>query len=87
MICEELYDAASKGDATKFQQLIQQDPYLVERVSFPCSRNVLHVATLRAHVAIVEEVLKLSPQLARNLDSQKLSPLHIAASKGMLRSP
>ncbi|KAL1556073.1 ankyrin repeat-containing protein ITN1-like [Salvia divinorum] len=81
-IGEELYDAASKGDATRLQQLLQQDPYLVERVSFPCSRNLLHIATLQGQVAIVEEVLKMSPRLALELDSNGSSPLHIAAAKG-----
>ncbi|KAL1557287.1 ankyrin repeat-containing protein-like protein [Salvia divinorum] len=79
---KELYEAASIGDATQLQQLVQQDPYLVERVSFPCSRNVVHVATLHGQVAIVEEVLKTSPQLALDLDSTNSSPLHIAAAKG-----
>ncbi|XP_047961384.1 ankyrin repeat-containing protein NPR4-like [Salvia hispanica] len=84
MIGEELYDAASKGDVTKFKQLLQQDPYLVERVSYPCSRNLLHVATLRGQVAIIEEVLKINPGLARISDSQKSSPLHIAVEEGNL---
>ncbi|XP_057776330.1 ankyrin repeat-containing protein NPR4-like isoform X2 [Salvia miltiorrhiza] len=78
----ELYDAVSKGDVRKFREVVQQDPYLVETASFTCSRNVLHIATLRGKAAIVEEVLNINPQLARDLDSQQSSPLHIAAAQG-----
>ncbi|XP_047938270.1 ankyrin repeat-containing protein ITN1-like [Salvia hispanica] len=81
---KEIYDAASEGDATKFAQLVQQDPNLVYRVSFPCSRNLLHIATLLGKVDIVEELLNESRQLALELDSNHSSPLHIAAAKGNL---
>ncbi|XP_057776236.1 ankyrin repeat-containing protein At5g02620-like [Salvia miltiorrhiza] len=78
----ELYDAVSKGDITKFQKLVAQDPYLVESASFACSRNVLHIATMRGQTAMVEEVLNMNPWLSRSLDSQQSSPLHIAAAQG-----
>ncbi|KAL1557288.1 ankyrin repeat-containing protein-like protein [Salvia divinorum] len=84
MIEEEVYDAATKGDAAKFEQLLQQDPYLVYMVSFPCSRNLLHVATLLGQVAIVEVVLERNPRLVRIPDSQKSSPLHLAVEEGKL---
>ncbi|KAL1562238.1 ankyrin repeat-containing protein-like protein [Salvia divinorum] len=74
---KKLYNAATKGDVATLQQLIQQDPYLVHGVPFPCSRNLLHGQT-----AIVEEVLKLNPRQARISDSQSSSPLHIAAEEG-----
>ncbi|XP_057776398.1 ankyrin repeat-containing protein At2g01680-like [Salvia miltiorrhiza] len=79
---ERLYYAILNGDVTTFQEVLQQDRYLVESVSFACSRNVVHIATLRGRVAIVEEVLNINPQLARDLDSQQSSPLHIAATQG-----
>ncbi|XP_057776311.1 ankyrin repeat-containing protein At5g02620-like [Salvia miltiorrhiza] len=79
---EKLYDAILKGDVTRFREVVQQDPYLIESASFACSRNVVHIATLRGQVAMVEEVLNINPQLARYLDSQKSSPLHIAAAQG-----
>lgn len=37
---------------------------------------------MHGHTAIVEEVLKLNPRLARISDSQKSSPLHIAVEEG-----
>ncbi|XP_047960952.1 ankyrin repeat-containing protein At5g02620-like [Salvia hispanica] len=79
-----LYEAASKGDVTTLQQLVKQDPYLIHGVSFPCSRNLLHIAAMYGQIAIVEEVLKINPLLARISDSQKSSPLHIAVDQGNL---
>ncbi|KAL1541862.1 ankyrin repeat-containing protein-like protein [Salvia divinorum] len=81
---KKLYEAASKGDVTTLQQLVQEDPYLIHGVSFPCSRNLLHIASVYGQTAIVEQVLKLNPLLARSSDSQKSSPLHIAVDQGDL---
>lgn len=78
-----LYDAALKGDETIFQQLLQQDPCLLEQVSFACSnRTPLHVATLQGNAGIVADILPRNPHLSQELDSQRSSPLHIAAAQG-----
>ncbi|XP_047956897.1 ankyrin repeat-containing protein NPR4-like [Salvia hispanica] len=86
MVSEEvekkLYEAASNGNVTTLVHLLEEDPYLVRGVSFPCSRNLLHVATMHGQTFIVEQVLKLNPQLACISDSQESSPLHIAAARG-----
>ncbi|XP_057776251.1 ankyrin repeat-containing protein At5g02620-like [Salvia miltiorrhiza] len=82
VIRKKLYDAATLGDATTFQQLLQEDPYLLDVVSFPDSRNLLHIATRSGQASIVEEILRINQHLARSLDSQKSSPLHIAAAEG-----
>ncbi|KAH6795138.1 hypothetical protein C2S52_005615 [Perilla frutescens var. hirtella] len=79
---KKLYDAASNGDVTAFQEVVEEDAYLLEEATFAWSRNVLHIATMRGQAGIVEEVLNMNPQLARSLDSQNSSPLHIAAAKG-----
>ncbi|XP_057776321.1 ankyrin repeat-containing protein At2g01680-like [Salvia miltiorrhiza] len=81
---KKLYDAARKGDLSTFQQLLQEDPHLLDAVSFPFSRNVLPIAVIYGQVSIVEEVLKINPRLARISDSQKSSPLHIAVEEGKL---
>ncbi|XP_057776271.1 ankyrin repeat-containing protein At5g02620-like [Salvia miltiorrhiza] len=82
VIRKKLYDAATLGDATTFQELLQEDPYLLDVVSFPDSRNLLHIATRSGQAAIVEEILRINQHLAWSLDSQKSSSLHIAAAKG-----
>ncbi|KAL1541859.1 ankyrin repeat-containing protein-like protein [Salvia divinorum] len=86
MVSEEvemkLYNAASKGDVTTLAHLLEEHPYLVHGVLFPCSRNLLHVAAMHGQTPIVEELLSLNPELARGSDSQKSSPLHVAAARG-----
>ncbi|XP_047940309.1 ankyrin repeat-containing protein ITN1-like [Salvia hispanica] len=77
-----LYDAASKGDVTTLVKLVEEDPYLVHGVPYPCSRNILPIAAINGQTSIVEQVLKLNPRLARISDTQKSSPLHIAAEEG-----
>ncbi|KAL1558033.1 ankyrin repeat-containing protein-like protein [Salvia divinorum] len=77
-----LYETASRGDVATLVRLLEDDPYLVHGVSFPCSRNLLHIAAMHGQTSIVEAVANLDPQLAWSLDSQQLSPLHIAAMKG-----
>ncbi|XP_057775535.1 ankyrin repeat-containing protein At5g02620-like, partial [Salvia miltiorrhiza] len=65
------------------QQLLQQDPFLLNKISFSCTqKSPLHIATLQRNLNIVEQILSNNPQLAEELDSQKSSPLHIAAAKG-----
>ncbi|XP_057776299.1 ankyrin repeat-containing protein NPR4-like isoform X2 [Salvia miltiorrhiza] len=81
---KKLYNAASEGDLTTLQTLLQEDPYLVHEAPFAYSRNLLHVAAMHGQAAIVEEVLKMNPRLATSLDSKNLSPLHIAAAEGSL---
>ncbi|KAL1557286.1 ankyrin repeat-containing protein ITN1-like [Salvia divinorum] len=79
---KKLYDAASKGDVTTLVQLVEEDPYLVHEVPYPCSRNILPIAAIHGQTQIVEEVLRLNPRLARISDTQKSSPLQIAAEEG-----
>ncbi|KAL1569034.1 ankyrin repeat-containing protein NPR4-like isoform X2 [Salvia divinorum] len=81
---KKLEEAASKGDITTLKEVLQQDPILIHQLSFPYSRNLLHIATMSEQEAIVEEITTRNPQLARNPDSQKSSPLHMAAAQGNL---
>ncbi|KAH6795132.1 hypothetical protein C2S52_005609 [Perilla frutescens var. hirtella] len=79
---KKLYEAASKGDLEAFREVIQEDAYLIEKATFACSRNILHVATMQGQAGIVKEVLRMNPRLARSLDSQNSSPLHISVAEG-----
>ncbi|XP_042012955.1 ankyrin repeat-containing protein At2g01680-like isoform X2 [Salvia splendens] len=81
-VTQKLYDAATMGDVATFQTLVQQDPFLVDQVSFARSRNLLHIATIAGQVGIVEELLRINSKLARDVDSKKSSSLHIAAEQG-----
>ncbi|XP_057775518.1 ankyrin repeat-containing protein At5g02620-like [Salvia miltiorrhiza] len=79
---KKLYDAATIGDVATFQQLLQENPHLLDVVSFPCLRNVLHIAIKQGQESIMEEVLQINQELARDLDSKNSSSLHLAAAKG-----
>ncbi|XP_047968407.1 ankyrin repeat-containing protein At5g02620-like [Salvia hispanica] len=78
---KQLYDAARIGDLTAFQQLLQRNQHFLDVVSFPCLKNVLHIAIKQGKESIVEEVLKIDPELALDVDSNNSSSLHIAAAK------
>ncbi|XP_042043495.1 ankyrin repeat-containing protein At2g01680-like [Salvia splendens] len=79
---KKLYDAATIGDVATLQQLLQANQHLLDVVSFPCLKNVLHIAIKHGKESIVEEVLKINPELALELDSKNSSSLHLAAARG-----
>lgn len=56
-----LYDAATKGEVERFKQLLQEDPYLLNEVSFANSRNLLHIATISGQLLILDELLNMNP--------------------------
>ncbi|XP_047953406.1 ankyrin repeat-containing protein At2g01680-like [Salvia hispanica] len=78
-----LYDAAKNGDVATLEDLMQQEPNLAGEVLYARSRNVLHIAAMHGQGGIVE-VLSSHRQLARDVDSQNSTPLHIAAAQGSL---
>ncbi|KAG8375715.1 hypothetical protein BUALT_Bualt10G0129300 [Buddleja alternifolia] len=81
-----LYEAAAEGNTKSLQELLEQDKFVVDRVSFtsPNKTTPLHVATTKGHLAFVQQILNRNPQIAEELDSQQSSPLHIASAKGYL---
>ncbi|KAG8368701.1 hypothetical protein BUALT_Bualt15G0073000 [Buddleja alternifolia] len=80
---EKLYDAASTGDTNSLQELLEQDPLLLNKVSFICpNKTPLHIATIEGQPPFIEQILNLNHHLAEELDSQLSSPLHIASEKG-----
>ncbi|KAL1552319.1 ankyrin repeat-containing protein ITN1-like [Salvia divinorum] len=80
---EMLFESAAKGDVEALRQLLRTDSFLLERVSYTSPNNTpLHVAVLKGHLPYVEEILRLSPHLAGELNSQQSSPLHVALARG-----
>ncbi|KAG8384577.1 hypothetical protein BUALT_Bualt04G0132300 [Buddleja alternifolia] len=78
-----LYNAAASGDTKSLQELLEEDPFLLDRVSFTCpNKTPLHVATMKCHRVFVQEILNQNPQLAEGLDSLQSSALHLASAKG-----
>ncbi|KAH6830887.1 hypothetical protein C2S53_005811 [Perilla frutescens var. hirtella] len=80
---KKLYDAVEAGDVIAIQQLLQQDPLLLQRISFKiCAATPLYAATTQGHLAIVEEILNTNPQLVEEFNSRYSTALHIASAKG-----
>ncbi|KAK6119699.1 hypothetical protein DH2020_046567 [Rehmannia glutinosa] len=78
-----LYNAAAKGDERALHELLKEDPFLLDTVSYTCpNKTPLHVATINGHLAFVRQILNRNPQLAEELDAQRSSALHVASAKG-----
>ena len=78
-----LYEATMGGSVAYFQQLLQQDRLILDRVMVDfITETPLHIAALLGHTDFVKEILSQKPELARELDSQGFLPLHLAAAKG-----
>ncbi|KAF8020307.1 hypothetical protein BT93_G0881 [Corymbia citriodora subsp. variegata] len=80
-----LYKAAAEGDVTSLLDLLNDDPLILDRcIVWSYNETPLHVAAMLGHEKFVDEILDRRPELAGELDSQKLSPLHLATAKGYL---
>ncbi|PIN07440.1 26S proteasome regulatory complex, subunit PSMD10 [Handroanthus impetiginosus] len=77
-----LFDAAAKGDEEVLYELLQEDPLLLNRVSYTSpNKTPLHVATIHGHLPFVKQILSQNSLLAEELDSQQSSALHLASAK------
>ncbi|XP_074272961.1 uncharacterized protein LOC141596651 [Silene latifolia] len=84
-----LYDATIKGDLNSLHNLLHEDPLILDRCVIEKSnrymQSPLHVAASLGHLDFTTEILRLKPELAKQLDqSIRSSPLHLAAEKGHL---
>jgi len=78
-----LYDASMKGCVSTFNKLVQKDPLILSRVSLcPFTETPLHIASLLGYLEFCQVLLRNSPSLATELDSEGRCPLHLASAKG-----
>ncbi|KAH6826277.1 hypothetical protein C2S53_012238 [Perilla frutescens var. hirtella] len=78
-----LFEAAAKGCVISLQQLLIDDPLILDRVIINhYSETPLHVAAMLGHIDFVNEIIHMKPQLTNELNSQLSSPLHLASAKG-----
>jgi len=78
-----LYDASMKGCVSTLNKLLQKDPLILSRVSlFPFTETPLHIASLLGYLEFCQVLLRNSPILATELDSEGRCPLHLASAKG-----
>lgn len=83
---ERLYKAAIKGDVISLLSLIQEDALILHRnnTTEMFLENPLHISAMLGYEQFAVELLKLSPHLVQERDSQGASPLHLASAKGNL---
>ncbi|KAJ3682356.1 hypothetical protein LUZ60_014929 [Juncus effusus] len=85
-IFTKLEEASRTGDVDSLNKLLEEDKFLLERVITRTSArdNPLHVAALLGHAGFAAEIISRKPELAKELNGQGLSPLHLAAAHGHL---
>ncbi|KAL5560529.1 hypothetical protein UlMin_036740 [Ulmus minor] len=78
-----LFEAALSGNVRVLHQLFQENPLILADYSLLAPlENPLHVATKAGHAGFVQEVLKLKPDAARELNKEGFRPLDVASAFG-----
>ncbi|KAJ0030331.1 hypothetical protein Pint_13709 [Pistacia integerrima] len=80
---ERIYEAAVEGSVISLLNVLNEQPLVLDRLLVGCyTETPLHVASMLGHEEFVHEILRRKPELARELDYRKASPLHLATAKG-----
>ncbi|KAJ7977949.1 putative Ankyrin repeat family protein [Quillaja saponaria] len=79
-----LYEAAEAGDIQILHQLLTEDPLILHTASIISDKNPLHIASIAGHVDFAKEILRLKPDLSKELDQHGVSPVHTALANGYL---
>jgi len=76
---DRLKAAAEAGDIDHLYTVIQDDPYILERIdSIPFVETPLHIAASMGHFEFAIEIMNLKPSFALKLNPQGFSPIHLA---------
>ncbi|XP_077217567.1 uncharacterized protein LOC143851941 [Tasmannia lanceolata] len=78
-----LHEAALSGDIVALQQLLKEDPLLLDKImAGAIAETPLHIASLLGHISLTAEILKHRPELARIRNEGGAYPLHLASARG-----
>ena len=82
-----LYEAAIKGHVASLLNILQQDPYILDRSitnkTGPFLHSPLHVSINQGHSDFTQKLLEQKPELTEEIDEiKRWSPLHVASAKG-----
>lgn len=77
-----LFEAARCGDISTFHSLLEEDPFLLDRVALNSVYNPLHVSALAGQVEITKEIVSRKPAFTRELNENGFSPIHVASANG-----
>jgi ankyrin repeat protein len=76
---QSLRDAAQEGSIDALHSLVQGDPYILDTIDkIPFVETPLHIAASAGHTQFAMEIMRLKPSLARKLNRDSFSPMHIA---------
>ncbi|KAK9131328.1 hypothetical protein Sjap_011815 [Stephania japonica] len=76
-----LFEASLEGNVFALNELLGEDPLVLERAITSSSETPLHIAAMLGHVGFAREILSRKPELALELDSEGYSPLHLASAR------
>jgi ankyrin repeat protein len=80
---EQLKAAAEAGNINLLYAVIQDDPYILERIDLrPFVDTPLHIAASMGHLQFAIEIMRLKPSFALKLNQQGFSPIHLAMQNG-----
>ncbi|XP_052183848.1 ankyrin repeat-containing protein ITN1-like [Diospyros lotus] len=80
---QRLVEAAIQGNTASLNQILGEDPLILERVKTGCFvYTPLHVAASKGRLEFVRKLLEKEEELAGVLDERRQSALHRAAAKG-----
>ncbi|XP_052182989.1 ankyrin repeat-containing protein ITN1-like [Diospyros lotus] len=80
---QRLVEAAIQGNTASLNQILGEDPLILERVMVGCIVHTpLHVAASKGRLEFVRKLLDNNEALARVLDKRRRSALHLAAANG-----
>ena len=77
-----LSEVAQSGDATHLQQLLRENPLILDSFVLLSTENPLNIATVLGKIDFVKEIIQLKPNLAKETNRDGFSPMHIAAANG-----
>ncbi|KMT18066.1 hypothetical protein BVRB_2g032580 [Beta vulgaris subsp. vulgaris] len=83
-----LHDAAIEGDVPSLLNLLQEDPFILDRCIVERSgcfvQSPLHVASCLGHLEIVKTLLAVNPNTCFARDQDGRNPVHVAATSGQV---
>ncbi|KAF3433212.1 hypothetical protein FNV43_RR24314 [Rhamnella rubrinervis] len=80
-----LLEAAQTGNIQYLNQLLAENPYMLHTMALASEQiKPLDIASTAGHVEFVKEIIRLRPDLAREVNQDGFSPMHIASAIGNL---
>jgi len=80
--CELLINAALENNLEKIKSLIEQDSSLLSIAFDDQDKTLLHIATQKGYLELVQYIVEKNPQLISKVDKAGNYPLHYAVENG-----